>query len=62
MTTIIITQQSHTNNMNWELTEHIIVTATETEEKCKTMSVREESDKTSYKTTMHALQKQHSLH
>ncbi len=33
MTTSIITQQSHTNNMNWELTEHIIVTATETEER-----------------------------
>jgi len=33
MTTIIIMQQSHTNNMNWELTEHIIVTVTETEEK-----------------------------
>ncbi len=33
MTTIIITQQSHTNNMNWELTEHIIVTATKTEER-----------------------------
>jgi len=35
MKTIIITQQSHTNNMNWELTEHIIVTATETEERCR---------------------------
>jgi len=32
-TIIIITQQSHTNNMNWELTEHIIVTVTETEER-----------------------------
>ncbi len=32
-TTIIITQQSHTNNMNWELIEHIIVTAIETEER-----------------------------
>ena len=32
-TTIIITQQSHMNNMNWELTEHTIVTATETEER-----------------------------
>ncbi len=32
-TTTIITQQSHMNNMNWELTEHIIVTATETEER-----------------------------
>ncbi len=35
MTTIIITQQSHTDNMNWELIEHIIVAATETEERCK---------------------------
>ncbi len=33
MITIIITQQSHTDNMNWELTEHIIVTAIETEER-----------------------------
>ncbi len=32
-TSIIITQQSHTNNMNWELTEHIIVAVTETEER-----------------------------
>ncbi len=40
-TTIIITQQSHTNNMNWELTEHIIVTATETEERCKAQWVSE---------------------
>jgi ribosomal silencing factor RsfS len=32
-TTIIITQQSHTDNMNWELIEHIIVTTTETEER-----------------------------
>jgi len=32
-TTTIIMPQSHTNNMNWELTEHIIVTATETEER-----------------------------
>jgi hypothetical protein len=58
----IITQQSHTDNMNWELTEHIIVTATETEERQSTMSVREESDRTSYKTTMHALQRQWPLH
>jgi len=35
MTTTIITQQSHTDNMNWELTEHIIVTAIETEERCR---------------------------
>jgi len=40
-TTIIITQQSHTNNMNWELTEHIIVTATKTEERCKAQWVSE---------------------
>ena len=33
MTTTIITQQSHTNNMNWELIEHIIVAATETEKR-----------------------------
>ncbi len=26
-------QQSHMNKMNWELTEHIIVTVTETEER-----------------------------
>ncbi len=32
-TTAIITQQSHMNNMNWEPTEHTIVTATETEER-----------------------------
>ncbi len=32
-TTIIIMQQSHMNNMNWELTEHIIVVVTETEER-----------------------------
>jgi ribosomal silencing factor RsfS len=32
-TTIIIMQQSHMNNMNWELTEHIIVAVTETEER-----------------------------
>ncbi len=31
--TTIIMQQSHTDNMNWELTEHIIVAATETEER-----------------------------
>jgi hypothetical protein len=31
-TIFIITQQSHTDNMNWKLIEHIIVTATETEE------------------------------
>jgi len=32
-TTIIITQQSHMNNMNWEFTEHIIVTVIETEKR-----------------------------
>jgi len=41
MTTTIITQQSHTNNMNWELTEHIIVTATETEERHRAQWVSE---------------------
>ncbi len=40
-TTAIITQQSHMNNMNWEPTEHIIVTATETEERCKAQWVSE---------------------
>jgi hypothetical protein len=40
-TTIIITQQSHTDNMNWELTEHIIVTATETEERHRAQWVSE---------------------
>ncbi len=33
MTTIIIMQQSHTDNMNWEPTGHIIVTITETEKR-----------------------------
>ncbi len=41
MMTTIITQQSHINNMNWELTEHIIVTATKTEERCKAQWVSE---------------------
>jgi len=41
MTTIIITQQSHMNNMNWEPTEHIIVTVTETEERCRAQWVSE---------------------
>jgi len=41
MTTTIIMQQSHTDNMNWELTEHIIVTATETKERCKAQWVSE---------------------
>jgi hypothetical protein len=62
MTTIIIMQQSHTDNMNWELTEHIIVSYRNWREMQSTMSVREESDETSYKTTMHALQRQWSLH
>ena len=41
MTTAIITQQSHTNNINWELTEHIIVTAIETEERHRAQWVSE---------------------
>ncbi len=41
MTTIIITQQSHTDNMNWELTEHIIVAVTETEERHRAQWVSE---------------------
>ncbi len=41
MITIIITQQSHVNNMNWELTEHIIVAASETEERHKAQWVSE---------------------
>jgi len=41
MTTIIITQQSHLNNKDWELTEHIIVTATKTEERHRTQWVSE---------------------
>ncbi len=41
MTTTIITQQSHMNNMNWEFTEHIIVTATKTEERCRAQWVSE---------------------
>ena len=35
MITIIITQQPHSDFMNWEATEHVSVTVTETEEKCK---------------------------
>jgi len=34
-------QQSHTDNMNWEFTEHIIVTATETEERHRAQWVLE---------------------
>jgi len=41
MTTIIITQQSHTDNMNWEPTEHIIVTITETEKRHRAQWVSE---------------------
>jgi len=40
-TTIIITQQSHMNNMNWELIEHVIVTVTETEERHRAQWVSE---------------------
>jgi len=40
-TTIIITQQSHTDNMNWKLTEHTIVTVTETEERHRAQWVSE---------------------
>jgi len=40
-TTIIIMQQSHMNNMNWELIEHIIVMITETEERCRAQWVSE---------------------
>ncbi len=41
MTTIIITQQSHMNNMNWEPTEHTIVTVTETKERHRAQWVSE---------------------
>ncbi len=41
MTTIIITQQSHSNNMNWKFTEHIIVATTETEERDRAQWVSE---------------------
>jgi len=41
MTTTIITQQSHTDNIDWELTEHIIVTVTETEERHRAQWVSE---------------------
>jgi len=40
-TITIIMQQSHTDNMNWELIEHIIVAATETEERHRTQWVSE---------------------
>ncbi len=41
MTTIIIMQQSHMNNMNWEPTEHTIVAVTETEERHRAQWVSE---------------------
>jgi len=41
MTTTIITQQSHTDNINWELIRHIIVTVTETEERHRAQWVSE---------------------
>ncbi len=41
MTITIITQQFYTNNMNWEFTEHTIVTVTETEERHKAQWVSE---------------------
>ncbi len=41
MTTITITQQSHSDNMDWELTEHAIVTVTETEERRRAQWVSE---------------------
>jgi len=41
MTTIIIIQQSHTDNINWEFIKHIIVTATEIKERCRAQWVSE---------------------
>jgi len=41
MTTAIITQQSHMNNMNWKPIKHTIVTATETEERHRAQWVSE---------------------
>ncbi len=41
MTTTITTQQSHTDNMNWESTGHTVVTATETEERRRAQWVSE---------------------
>ncbi len=35
----IITQQFYTDFMNWESTEHVSITAAETEKKCKTQWV-----------------------
>ncbi len=40
-TTIIIMQQSHTNNMNWEFIRHIIAAVTETEERHRAQWVSE---------------------
>jgi len=37
----IITQQSHTDFMNWESIRHVSVTITETEKKCRTQWVSE---------------------
>jgi hypothetical protein len=42
--------------MNWEPTEHVSVIA-DWEETQSTMSVREESDRVSYKMTVHAMWK-----
>jgi len=41
MTTFIITQQFHTDNMNWEFIKHVIVAATETEERYRAQWVSE---------------------
>jgi len=41
MITIIITQQSHSDFMNWEATEHVSVTVTKTEEKHRAQWVSE---------------------
>jgi len=41
MITIIITQQPHSDFMNWEVTEHVSVTVTETEEKHRIQWVSE---------------------
>ncbi len=37
----IITQQFYTDFMNWESTEHVSITATKTEKKCKAQWVSE---------------------
>jgi len=41
MTIFIITQQFHTDNMNWEFIKHVIVAATETEERYRAQWVSE---------------------